>query len=63
MADRRFAKVLPDLLHLEELLIDFTIHFHLVIIVLRQCTIDLAKAEVRMLAADFVGLPVVCKAI
>jgi hypothetical protein len=47
----------------KELLVDFAIHLYPVIVVVRQCAIDLAEAEVWMLAVDLVGILVVRKAI
>src|SRR5271157_4105527 len=46
-----------------QLFIDGSIHFLLMVVIIGQATVNLSEREVRVLALDLIGIPVVCQTI
>ena len=46
-----------------ELRVNLTVHLCLMVVVVRQCTMDLRQTEGRMLSVDFVSIPMVCQTV
>jgi hypothetical protein len=46
-----------------QLFIDGSIHFLLMVVIIGQATVNLSQREVRVLALDLIGIPVVCQTI
>lgn len=58
--DRQLTEACPDLIHLMGLPFKFPIHLCLMVVMVRQRTVDLIKAYMQLLPVDFVGILVVC---
>jgi hypothetical protein len=46
-----------------QLFVDGSIHFLLMVMVIGQATVNLSQREVRVLALDLIGIPVVCQTV
>src|SRR5208282_4707227 len=58
-----FTLLSPEMLDRTQLSIDGSIHFLLMVVIIGQATVNLSQREVRVLALDLIGIPVVCQTI